>query len=130
MNLTRRSSLAVLGLLGGAMALPVRASQHRIERIGVQLYTLRAAMALDTAATLAAVAAAGYSEVEIAGTGNLKREQFAEALRNTALTAPSAHVPFLHTAKSFPGGELAACHQFVPLAAADHDVNRRLTVLP
>lgn len=94
MNLTRRSSLAVLGLLGGAMALPVRASQRRIERIGVQLYTLRAALALDSAATLAAVAAAGYSEVEIAGTGNLKPEQFAEALRNTALTAPSAHVPY------------------------------------
>ncbi len=94
MKISRRNSLALLGLLAGATALPARATQHRIERAGVQLYTLRNAMALDAAATLAAVAAAGYSEVELAGTGNLNAEQFAQAFRNTALTAPSAHVPY------------------------------------
>ena len=94
MKISRRTSLAMLGLLAGATALPARASQRRVERVGVQLYTLRRAMALDAAATLAAVAAAGYSEVEPAGTGNLNANQFAQALRDTGLTAPSAHVPF------------------------------------
>lgn len=94
MTISRRTSLAMLGLLAGATALPARASQRRVERAGVQLYTLRQAMALDAAATLAAVAAAGYSEVEPAGTGNLNANQFAQALRDTGLTAPSAHVSY------------------------------------
>jgi sugar phosphate isomerase/epimerase len=94
MRISRRTSLAMLGLLAGATALPARASLRRVERAGVQLYTLRGAMALDAAETLAAVAAAGYSEVEPAGTGNLNANQFAQALRDTGLTAPSAHVPY------------------------------------
>ena len=94
--ITRRMSLAFFGLLAGATALPVRAEQRRIEHAGVQLYTLREAMAKDAAATLASVAAAGYSEVELAGTGNLSADQFAQALRNTALTAPATqHNPFV-----------------------------------
>ncbi len=94
MMISRRNSLAILGLLAGATALPVRATQRRVERAGVQLYTLREAMAQDATATLAAVAAAGYNEVELAGTGNLSADQFAQALRNSALTAPAAHVPY------------------------------------
>lgn len=38
-----------------------------IRRIGVQLYTVRNAMALDFDGTLAKVAAMGYREVEFAG---------------------------------------------------------------
>ena len=94
MMISRRTSLTFLGLLAGATALPIRAAERRIERAGVQLYTLRVAMAKDAAATLASVAAAGYSEVELAGTGNLSADQFARALRNTGLTAPAAHVPY------------------------------------
>ncbi len=64
-----------------------------MERIGVQLYTVREEMARDAAATLSAVAAAGYVEVETAGTGNLSTAQFAAALAENGLTAPAAHVP-------------------------------------
>jgi sugar phosphate isomerase/epimerase len=66
---------------------------RRIERVGVQLYTVRDLMAKDVAATLAAVAEAGYVEVETAGTGNLSAQQFVVALNNAGLSAPAAHVP-------------------------------------
>jgi sugar phosphate isomerase/epimerase len=80
-------------VMGGMTSLPSHASARRIERPGVQLYTLREAMARDASATLAAIAAAGYAEVELAGTGNLDVAGFAQALRNAGLVAPSAHVP-------------------------------------
>lgn len=93
MTLSRRTCIVSLGVMTAGITLPARGSARRVERPGVQLYTLREAMARDAAATLAAVAAAGYAEVELAGTGNLTTDQFGAALRNTGLTAPSAHVP-------------------------------------
>ena len=68
-------------------------SSRQLERIGVQLYTLRNAMAVDAAATLRAVAGAGYREVETAGTGNLTPVEFAGALSDVGLVAPAARVP-------------------------------------
>ncbi len=78
-----------------------------MQRIGVQLYTVREEMARDAAATLAAVAEAGYTEVETAGTGNLDAAQFVQALADNGLTAPSAHVP-VHLLEQDPDGLLAA----------------------
>ena len=71
----------------------VAKGRRQVSPIGVQLYTLRSAMGVDAAATLAAVAAAGYEEVETAGTGNLDAQEFARALRQAGLSAPAAHVP-------------------------------------
>jgi sugar phosphate isomerase/epimerase len=93
MNIARRAFMLSLGALAAGTAMTAAAGTRRVERPGVQLYTLREAMARDAAATLAAVAAAGYAEVELAGTGNLSAGQFAAALRSTGLAAPSAHVP-------------------------------------
>ncbi|MBM4205352.1 MAG: sugar phosphate isomerase/epimerase [Gammaproteobacteria bacterium] len=96
MNLSRRHWLQTAALVSGVTLLPIQAahaSTRRVERPGVQLYTLREAMMRDAAATLAAVAAAGYAEVELAGTGNLDAAQFAQALRSSGLSAPAAHVP-------------------------------------
>lgn len=96
---SRRRWLQQAGFAASALTLPgfgladAHAGKRRVERIGVQLYTLRAAMAKDAAATLAAVAAAGYAEVETAGTGSLTPAEFALALKRTGLTAPAAHVP-------------------------------------
>ncbi len=98
MILRRRECFTLLGTVVGvgaglAMAPKLMATTLRkIERIGLQLYTVRDAMAKDVSATLAAVAEAGYLEVETAGTGDLSAEQFSTALGNTGLTAPSAHV--------------------------------------
>ena len=64
-----------------------------IERVGVQLYTVRNLLSADVAGTLQAVAGAGYVEVETAGYANLTADQFSKALHDAGLTAPSAHVP-------------------------------------
>ncbi len=95
MNSTRRRCLRLLAT-GPALALAgplIAAGGRRIERVGLQLFTVRELMAKDAAATLAAVAGVGYAEVETAGTGSLTPARFADALGSAGLTAPSAHVP-------------------------------------
>ena len=95
MNTTRRRALELIAA-GSALALAptaLAAAGRRIERIGLQLFTVRELLDQDAAATLAKVAEVGYAEVETAGTGNLSADRFAEALGNAGLTAPSAHVP-------------------------------------
>src|SRR2546428_14085473 len=43
------------------------ADDHKIDRIGVQLYTVRSEIAKDFEGSLAKVASIGYKEVELAG---------------------------------------------------------------
>jgi sugar phosphate isomerase/epimerase len=76
-----------------APALAASDGGRRVERIGLQLYTVRGPLADDVPGTLAAVAAAGYTEVETAGYADLEPAAFAEALKQAGLAAPSAHVP-------------------------------------
>ena len=83
------SALAVSGLPGISFA----AGERRVERVGVQLYTVRDLMAADPAGTLDAVAGMGYVEVETAGYAGLTPADFAAALKNAGLAAPSAHIP-------------------------------------
>jgi len=64
--------------------------------IGLQLYTIRDAMADHPVATLRAVSALGYQYVECAGYQNGKfygqtKENFKAILRDTNLTMPSGH---------------------------------------
>ena len=68
-------------------------STDRLERIGVQLYTVRAAMRDDVAATLARVADIGYQEVEFAGYFDHTPADIRRMLDDNGLTAPAAHVP-------------------------------------
>ncbi len=63
-----------------------------LERIGVQLYTVRSLMSEDVAGTLDAVAAIGYREVEFAGYFGHAPAQVRQWLDAAGLTAPAAHV--------------------------------------
>ena len=69
-------------------------NQERIERIGVQLYTLRSEMQRDLEATLARVADIGYKEVEFAGYFGRSPEQIRATLDKVGLTSPSGHMPY------------------------------------
>ena len=91
----RRGVLTGLALasLGACSAPAVRTRSRSVERVGLQLYTVRDRMAQDVAGTLNGVAEMGYTEVETAGTGDLTAVQFARALTQAGLTAPAAHVP-------------------------------------
>src|SRR5688572_19457972 len=81
-----------------AAAVRSDASQPRRYKLGLQLYTMRAAMARDVDDTLKRVAAMGYEEVEtygfdpVAGTYyRLAATAFAQRLRDHGFTAPSGH---------------------------------------
>ncbi len=60
--------------------------------VALQLYTVREAMALDPAATLAKVRACGYTNVELAGLQGMTPQAYRRLLDAQALTAMSMHV--------------------------------------
>lgn len=93
----RREFIHTLGAAaaGGLLAPPHRAAAKRLERIGLELYAVRHAMARDPEGTLAAVRAIGYTDVELLWSfGNFGRTpaQVAATLQREGLRAPSAHV--------------------------------------
>ncbi len=90
-----------------------------LDRIGVQLYTVRDAVQRDLEGTLARVAAIGYQEVEFAGYAGRTAVQARDAVRRAGLRAPSAHLP------------LAALGQGWDRALDDaHTVGHRYLVIP
>jgi sugar phosphate isomerase/epimerase len=82
-------------LAAGALAsLPIETfgATHRIEKVGVQLYTVRDAMKTDFDGTLGKVAAIGYKEVEFAGYFGRSPKDVRASLDKVGLSAPSVHV--------------------------------------
>ena len=63
----------------------------RLDRWGVQLYTLRGLMADDPEGTLEAVAGAGYAEVELAGLYGMTPAEMRGRLDAVGLRAASSH---------------------------------------
>lgn len=63
--------------------------------LGLQLYTVRDLMAKDLDGTLAALAAAGYRNVETAGYHGRTAQQFKDALSKAGLQAVSMHIPIM-----------------------------------
>lgn len=70
------------------------AARRSVGPIGIQLYTVRREMQRDMAATLAAIAAIGYREVEFAGYFGRTPAQVRELLASAGLTAPSTHLAY------------------------------------
>ena len=70
------------------------ADDHKIEKIGLQLYTVRDLMKQDFDGTLAKVAATGYKEVEFAGYFDHSPKDVRAAVDRHGLTAPSAHIDY------------------------------------
>ena len=77
-------------------ALPVSlfASDQRIERLGLQLYTVRDLLKSDFEGTLAKVAGVGYKEVEFAGLFDHAPKDVRAMLDRQGLKAPSSHVSY------------------------------------
>lgn len=65
--------------------------RDRIERIGLELYTVRSEMAKDVAATIARVAQVGYKEVEFAGYFRWEPSKLRALIDSHGLTSPSVH---------------------------------------
>ena len=99
--LSRRAFLAGVGAVAGLTACGARAAalasaassgmRRRLDRIGIQLYTVRAAMRSDMAGTFQRLAQIGYKEVEFAGYFGRTPAQIRADLQRAGLTAISAH---------------------------------------
>jgi sugar phosphate isomerase/epimerase len=70
------------------------ADDRKIDKIGVQLYTVRDAMKSDMEGTLAKVAQIGYKEVEFAGLFDHSPKDVRAMLDKNGLTAVSGHTPY------------------------------------
>ena len=98
----RRSFLATLGVaaLGCATGAPAAAAfrtgapgSRSLNRVGLQLYTVRSAAAKDLPGTLAKVAEIGYRDVEFAGYYDRTPQEIRDLLARYGLRAPSSHIP-------------------------------------
>src|SRR5258705_3876452 len=96
---SRRDFVTVLGAAAlGPMLQPLAPSPYRrapfrkLDRIGVQLYTVRHQMEKDFEGTIARVAATGYQEVEFAGYFGRTPRDVRALLDHHGLSAPSSHV--------------------------------------
>ncbi len=85
---------AFIGAVGAACMVGVRMEAKKIQRLGMQLYTVRTEMEKDVDATLARVAAIGYKEVEFAGYFKRPPAQIRDGLKKAGLTAPAAHIDY------------------------------------
>ena len=95
--MNRRNFVQTVTAAGiGTLAAPRWAfASRRLDRIGLELYSIRKAMAADPDRTLAAVRAIGYTDVELLWSfDNFNRtpQQVRAALTANGLRAPSAHV--------------------------------------
>jgi len=95
----RRDFIKALGAAALAPALqPLSSSLSRrvllrkVDRVGLQLYTVRHQMEKDFEGTIARVAATGYQEVEFAGYFGRSPRDVRALLDHHGLAAPSSHV--------------------------------------
>jgi sugar phosphate isomerase/epimerase len=90
------NSIATTLLASGATSELTRAAggSRKLERIGMQLYTVRDLMKADFEGTLAKVAAISYNEVEFAGYFDKAPKDIRAMLDKYKLTAPSEHVSY------------------------------------
>lgn len=69
-------------------------SKKKLDRVGLQLYTIRTEMKKDFEGSLAKVAEIGYKEVEFAGYFGRKPGEIAKLLKQLDLDAVAAHISF------------------------------------
>ena len=118
----RRELLRLLGALAFSRSIYASPARGKIVSIGLQLYTVRAALAADFDATLAHVAAIGYREVEFAGYFGHGAREVRASLERAGLVAPSAHISLDAIGNGWAGvieNALAIGHRYLVVASAE-----------
>jgi sugar phosphate isomerase/epimerase len=104
--MNRRTFLKTAGTVSAATLLTSHlgwaAGEHKIDKVCVQLYTVRDLMKNDFEGTIANVAKIGYKEVEFAGYFDHTGKQVREILDKNGLKAPSTHVQYDELDDKFP----------------------------
>jgi sugar phosphate isomerase/epimerase len=124
MHMDRRTFIGTLGAASVAVRHLTAAS---IQKVGVQLYTVRDLMKQDFDGTLAKIAALGYKEVEFAGYFNKTPAEVRDALKKHGLTSPSTHVDFPTLRDKFPAALESAKtigHQYIVCPWLDESLRK------
>jgi sugar phosphate isomerase/epimerase len=104
--MNRRTFLQTASTVTAATLLTSRfgwaAAERKIDKVGVQLYTVRDLMKEDFEGTIAKVAQIGYKEVEFAGYFGRTGQQVRAVLDKNNLKAPSTHVQYDELDDKFP----------------------------
>jgi sugar phosphate isomerase/epimerase len=104
--MNRRTFLGTAGAATAATLLNSRlgwaAAEHKINKVGVQLYSVRDQMKADFDGTIAKVAAIGYKEVEFAGYFDRTPQQVRAVVDKNGLAAVSTHVQYDELDEKFP----------------------------
>ena len=86
------TAVAISPWLSACSKAPETGAGQSLERIGIQLYTVRNQMAEDVPGTLQAIAEIGYDEVEFAGYFEHTPEAVKGFLDAAGLVSPSVHI--------------------------------------
>ena len=103
-------------------------AEHKVDPIGVQLYTVRESMKKDLPGTIAKVAQVGYKEVEFAGYFDHAPKEIRSILDQNGLKAPSAHIEYSVLDEKWPGVLEAAQvvgHQYIVCPWIDDEVRKQ-----
>ncbi len=104
--MNRRNFLQTAGTVTAATLLTSKmgwaAGDHKIDKVGLQLYTVRDLMKDDFDGTIAKVAQIGYKEVEFAGYFGRTGAQVKAACDKNGLTPISTHVQYDELDDKFP----------------------------
>jgi sugar phosphate isomerase/epimerase len=102
--MNRRTFIESTMAAAAAASLPstVFAQNRKVDRIGLQLYSVRDLMKQDMPGTLAKDAAIGFKEVEFAGLFERSPKEVRAMLDKTGLTAPGTHVDWVTVGNKLP----------------------------
>ena len=92
----------LLGTMGALCLAARRLEAETVQRVGMQLYTVRTELEKDFEGSFAKVAAIGFKEVEFAGYYKRTPQQITEVLKRNGLTSPAAHVDYPSLGDTFP----------------------------
>lgn len=122
-RMDRRAFLATAGILAALVAArgatALARSRAIIAPLGLQLYTVRSLLDRDADGTLAAVAAIGYREVELAGLHGRTPRAMRALLDRHGLVATSSHVDLARVRR-----------QWTRVADEAHVLGQRFIVVP
>ncbi len=105
--------------------------EEQIQRVGLQLYTVRRAMEQDFDGTLAKVAATGYCEVEFAGYFGRSPQDVKRSLAAVGLVSPSTHIEYAKLGEQWPAVLESAKiigHQYVVCPSIDEKLRQQAGV--
>jgi sugar phosphate isomerase/epimerase len=89
-----KTSAAAVLTSGSLLKLTQAAGQRKLEKVGLQLYSVRGQMQEDFTGTLKKVAEAGYDQVEFAGYYDHSPAEIKALLDQLGLTAPACHTGY------------------------------------